>query len=90
MKVGLIIQARMSSQRLPNKVLTLVNGKPLLQYLLERLDKCSTIDKIIIATSNFGPGFFRNSIIYGKGNSDSMICNVSSLLGVENMSKSKS
>jgi len=57
---------------------------------LERLDKCSTIDKIIIATSNFGPGFFRNSIIYGKGNSDSMICNVSSMLGVENMSKSKS
>lgn len=42
----------MSSQRLPNKVLTKVKGKPLLQYLLERLNNCSSIDQIIVATSN--------------------------------------
>ena len=51
MKIGAIVQARMSSQRLPDKVLTMVNGKPLLQYLLERLTYCSSIDQIIVATS---------------------------------------
>ncbi len=51
MKIGVIIQARMSSQRLPDKVLTMVNGKPLLQYLLERLTHCSSIDQIVVATS---------------------------------------
>jgi len=51
MKIGVIVQARMSSQRLPSKVLTIVNGKPLLQYLLERLKYCSSIDQIIVATS---------------------------------------
>jgi spore coat polysaccharide biosynthesis protein SpsF len=52
MKIGVIIQARMSSQRLPSKVLTVVNGKPLLQYLLERLKYCSSIDQIVVATSD--------------------------------------
>jgi spore coat polysaccharide biosynthesis protein SpsF len=51
MKTGVIVQARMSSQRLPDKVLTMVNGKPLLQYLLERLTHCSSIDQIVVATS---------------------------------------
>ena len=51
MKTGVIVQARMSSQRLPDKVLTKVNGKPLLQYLLERLTHCSSIDQIVVATS---------------------------------------
>ena len=41
----------MSSQRLPDKVLTMVNGKPLLQYLLERLNHCSSIDQTVVATS---------------------------------------
>ena len=51
MNTDVIVQARMSSQRLPNKVLTMVNGKPLLQYLLERLTHCSSIDQIVVATS---------------------------------------
>jgi spore coat polysaccharide biosynthesis protein SpsF len=51
MKIGVIVQARMSSQRLPDKVLTMVNDKPLLQYLLERLAHCSSIDQIVVATS---------------------------------------
>ena len=51
MKIGAIVQARMSSQRLPDKVLTMVNGKPLLQYLLERLNHCSSIDQTVVATS---------------------------------------
>jgi spore coat polysaccharide biosynthesis protein SpsF len=41
----------MSSQRLPNKVLHKVAGKPMLQYLLERLMHCNCLDAIVVATS---------------------------------------
>lgn len=41
----------MSSQRLPGKVLTPVAGKPMLQYLLERLKLCSLLDSVVVATS---------------------------------------
>ena len=50
-KLGAIVQARMSSQRLPNKVLHKVAGKPMLQYLLERLEHCNCLDAIVVATS---------------------------------------
>lgn len=46
-----ILQARMSSTRLPNKVLKKVNGIPLLKYEYERLQKSQKIDQIILATS---------------------------------------
>lgn len=47
-----ILQARMSSTRLPNKVLKEVNGIPLLKYECERILQSQKIDKLIIATSN--------------------------------------
>lgn len=51
MKVIAIVQARMSSNRLPGKVLSIVNGKPMLDYVLERV-KCSALVKdTIVATS---------------------------------------
>jgi spore coat polysaccharide biosynthesis protein SpsF (cytidylyltransferase family) len=46
-----ILQARMSSTRLPNKVLKEVNGVPLLKYECERILQSQKIDKLIIATS---------------------------------------
>lgn len=46
-----IIQARMSSTRLPDKVLKRVMDKPLLELLLERVQRSQYIDKIIVATS---------------------------------------
>lgn len=45
------IQARMGSIRLPNKVMKLVNGKPLIEYLLLRVSKAKLIDKVVVATS---------------------------------------
>ncbi|HUU27806.1 MAG TPA: NTP transferase domain-containing protein [archaeon] len=51
MPIGAIIQARMGSQRLPGKVMCLVAGKPLMSYLIERLEKCRNLDQIVIATS---------------------------------------
>ncbi|MBL7129788.1 MAG: hypothetical protein ISS45_00040 [Candidatus Omnitrophica bacterium] len=41
----------MNSDRLPGKVLRNVNGKPVIEYLIERLKKSNKIGKIIIATS---------------------------------------
>ncbi len=46
-----IIQARMSSTRLPGKVMQTVLGKPLIWYLLERLSFAKLINKIVVATS---------------------------------------
>ncbi len=46
-----IVQARMSSTRLPGKVMKKVLGKPLIGYLLERLTYSKRIDRIIVATS---------------------------------------
>ena len=50
-KVTAIIQARMTSTRLPGKVLMEVMGRPLLSYLIERVRFSKMIDKIIIATT---------------------------------------
>ena len=49
-----IIQARMSSTRLPGTVLMPVRGQPLLGYMLERVRPAKLVDEIIVATSGEG------------------------------------
>lgn len=51
-KTVAIIQARMSSSRLPGKVLKDIVGKPMLEHIVERLKTVSAIDKIVVATSS--------------------------------------
>jgi len=51
MKIVAIIQARMGSTRLPGKVLMDVEGKPVLQHVIERVKEVKRIDKIIILTT---------------------------------------
>ena len=46
-----IVQARMGSTRLPGKVLKEVNGKSLLEYLIERLQSVKEIKQVIVATT---------------------------------------
>ena len=46
-----IIQARMSSSRLPGKMLMQINEKPLLQRVIDRVSDSKKISKIIVATS---------------------------------------
>ena len=46
-----IIQARTGSSRLPNKVMKKVLGKPLIDYLLERVSVAEKVDQIILATT---------------------------------------
>lgn len=51
-KVVLIIQARMSSTRLPGKSMMPLADKPLVYRIVERLQKCKKVDEIVIATSD--------------------------------------
>jgi len=47
-----VLQARMSSTRLPGKVLLRTCGKPLLAHQVERVRRCRTIDTLVVATSD--------------------------------------
>ena len=51
-RIGVIIQARMQSRRLPGKVLRQILGRPLLQYAIERAQRCAHIAEVIVATSS--------------------------------------
>ena len=46
-----IIQARLGSTRLPGKVLKNLNGKPLIEQIVNRLKYCKNIDNIVLATT---------------------------------------
>ena len=48
-RVGLIIQARMGSSRLPGKSLMSLAGKPLVSRIIERVLRCTAVDVIILA-----------------------------------------
>lgn len=51
MKIVIIVQARMTSTRLPGKVLKQVLGKPLLEYQIDRLHRVKLAHEIVIATT---------------------------------------
>ena len=51
MKVVALVQARMGSTRLPNKVMKPVGGVPMIELLLMRLSASREIDRIVVATS---------------------------------------
>ena len=51
MKVVAITQARMTSTRLPGKVLCTVLEKPLLEYHLERVLRSRRVDQVVTATT---------------------------------------
>ena len=52
MKTAAIIQARMSSSRLPGKVLTDLAGRPMLWHVVERTARAQEIDQVVVATSD--------------------------------------
>lgn len=51
MKIVAIVQARMSSSRLPGKVLLPLSDKPVLYHIHERLTESRLIDQIVFSTS---------------------------------------
>jgi spore coat polysaccharide biosynthesis protein SpsF len=50
-RTAAIIEARMTSTRLPGKILLPVMDRPLLELLIERLRRASTLDTIVVATT---------------------------------------
>ncbi|MBN2571907.1 MAG: glycosyltransferase family protein [Ignavibacteriales bacterium] len=51
MKVIVIIQARTSSTRLPNKVMMPILDKPILLWMIERISEAKLVGEIVVATS---------------------------------------
>lgn len=51
MKIIATIEARMTSSRLPGKVLLQAAGKPMLEHLVNRLRAVSSLDGIVLATT---------------------------------------
>ncbi len=51
-EVLVILQARMSSSRLPGKVLKLLQGKPMLEHQLLRISRMKTPHHLVVATSD--------------------------------------
>jgi spore coat polysaccharide biosynthesis protein SpsF (cytidylyltransferase family) len=68
MECGIVICSRLGSSRLPGKVLTEINGKPLLRHLVDRLPKEMPI---IVATplneSEEYQKFFYNEVLFFEG-----------------------
>lgn len=52
MKIVALLQARMGSVRLPNKVMRKMGGIPMIELMLGRLSNASRIDQIVLATSD--------------------------------------
>lgn len=52
MKTVAIVQARMGSTRLPNKVLKPVGHRPMIALLLARLARAKELDQIVVATAD--------------------------------------
>ncbi len=51
MKTLTIIQARMTSTRLPGKVLKEIAGRPMLEWVVERARRAERVDQTVVATS---------------------------------------
>jgi len=51
MKIIAIIQARMSSSRLPGKVLLEIGNRPMLEWVVERTRRAQRVNEVVIATT---------------------------------------
>lgn len=52
MTVIAILQARVTSNRLPNKVMTPILGQPMLMRQIERIQRAKAFDSLVVATSD--------------------------------------
>jgi spore coat polysaccharide biosynthesis protein SpsF len=79
-RVVAIIQARMASTRLPGKTMMKIDGKPMLQHMIERVAKSNEIDDIVIATTESSLEIanfcFEKNIKYYSGDENNVIWRV--------------
>ena len=50
-KFPVILQARMTSTRLPGKVMSLINGRPMIHWQIERILRAKSVSHVVVATS---------------------------------------
>ena len=50
--IGVILQARMGSSRLPGKVLMKINGLSSIEFQINRIKQAKRVNKIILATTD--------------------------------------
>ena len=62
MKTGVIVQARMNSTRLPDKMVKMIQGKTLLERSLEAAGKIPADEYILAIPYGYGSKFFRETI----------------------------
>ena len=74
-----LVQARMGSSRLPGKVMTTINGKPMIGIMMESLRRSKIINKSLVATSrntkdNVLVNYLKkNKISYYRGSEDDVL-----------------
>ena len=52
MNIIAVIQARMTSARLPGKILQAISGVPMLECVVRRVRRCEPVKKVVVATSS--------------------------------------
>lgn len=78
-KIVAIVQARMGSTRLPGKVLMKIEGKPMVQRVVERLKKAKRLNEIVLAIPDTKENdaleeFAKtNNIIYVRGSESDVL-----------------
>ena len=50
-KITVIIEARTDSNRLPNKVIAEIEGRPMIFYVIDRVKQIKSVEQIILATT---------------------------------------
>jgi len=65
-----IIQARTGSARLPGKVLKEINGKPMIEWLINRVKLSSNIDKVVLAI----PDNSEDDVLFGIAKRLNIVC----------------
>lgn len=74
-----IIQARVGSTRLPNKIFNTIKGKPILWHVINRVSFSKNIDKIVVATTDLKEDDIteqfckENKIQFYRGSSDDVL-----------------
>ena len=77
-KIGIIIQARMASTRLPNKIMLNLAGKPMLWHVIDRCKKAN-VDEVIVATSTNKENDIiedfckKNNVLFFRGSEDDVL-----------------
>lgn len=67
MNVVAILQARMTSTRMPGKVLAPLAGQPMVLRQLERIRRASVLDDVVVATSTDGTDDELVAVLQGAG-----------------------